>query len=355
MLELSGQILYLLYVMKALRNKFITTQMLLAATLMTAVFLVGCATSGNSDTVTVPDMAGDIPRPSFGSVSFEHEMGPAGDVVRAFGNETGGGIVLMSGLEERALTPLKFRGATYEAAITEMAAAISCGYIHTDAYYMILPNEYQALQDIQIAEHLDDFYRDLSASIAFGAKTRLYNVFSVISESMGITLIADNVIAEARCGEIFLEKATLPAILEAVLQSSRITPNSFVVESTESYIFIHTMQNTGTKERLLNASAITAEQRSLLDKRIALTVPENNVSAMAFTVSPVVLREALPSLSRQLGIPVAAQRQLGEVPINPCRMREVRLETALNLLLRQWPLPNFGFEVHDAGILIRRK
>ena len=323
--------------------------------LILQLFIAGCVTSTKPPTESDSLNTVDLKPPSFEPVTFEHEMRPIGDTIRAFGAEVGGGIVLMSGLEERALEAVKFKKTAYQDAVTEMAGAINCGYIHTADYYLILPEEYQVLQHIQIAEQLDDSYKELTASVTFGARTHLFNVFSVISESMGITVIADNIIAEARCGEISLGEVSLAAILEAVLQSARISPNSFVVESTKEYIFIRSVKNEGLVERLLNPTEITSEQRSLLDKQVSLLLPDNNVAVQtAFSADPVPLREVLASLTRQLGIKITAQRQLGEVPINPCRMHNVRLETAMNLLLRQWPLPDFGFEVQEDKILIRQ-
>lgn len=341
--------------MDVLLNKLITIRSLLIAMLVITALLAGCATSSNSKTGDASSIPVELTPPSFDPVTFEHEMGPVGDTIRAFTAEAGGGVVLMSGLEERAMAAVKFRQTPYQDAITEMANAINCGYIHTADYYMILPEEYQALQRIHVADQLDESFKALTASAVFGSKTHLYNVFSVLSESLGIAIVADNFIADARCGEIFLEQVSLPVILEAVLQSARIGPDSFTVESTKEYIFIRATKNVGLAERLLNPSEITPKQRGLLDKQISLILPDDSVAVQAaFTAEPLLLRDVLATLSRQLGISILAQRELADVPINPCRLHKVRLETALNLLLRQWPLPDFGFEVQEEKILIRQ-
>jgi hypothetical protein len=349
--------LYLLYVMKALSNKLTTsiTASLIACVALLA-FTSGCATSEKSKTTSEADMESALVAPSFSSVNFEHSIAAIGDVIRAFGEQVGGGIVLMSGLEERAAPALAFRQMPYQEAVAELAGFIECDYIHTPHYYMILPPEYHVLENMQIGDALDVRYAALSASVAFGAKTELYKVFAVLGESLDITIIADNIIAEARCGELFIEELPLPVVLQALLQSARIMSDSVVVESTPEYIFIRSVQNVGETKRVLNKTAMTPEQQTLLDKSVSLTLPNRSASAQgAFASNPIPLSDALLPLTEQLGVEVVAQRRLADIPINPCQMNAIPMETALNLLLRQWPLFDFGFEVQEGRILIREK
>ena len=349
--------MYLLYVMKALSDKLTAsiTALLIACAALLA-FTSGCATSEKSKTTPAADMESALVAPSFSSVDFEHSIAAIGDVIRAFGEQVGGGIVLMSGLEERAAPAFAFRQMPYQEAVAELAGSIECDYIHTQHYYMILPSEYQELQNMEVGESLDPRHAVLSASVAFGAKTELYKVFAVLGESLDITIIADNIIAEARCGELFIDTAPLPVVLQALLQSARIMPDSVVVESTSEYIFIRSVQNVGEVKRLLNSTAMTPEQRMLLDKSVSLTLPNRTTSAQAaFASKPIPLSDALLPLTEQLGIEVVAQRRLADIPINPCQMNAITLETALSLLLRQWPLPDFGFEMQEGRILIREK
>lgn len=349
--------MYLLYVMKALSNKLTTsiTASLIACVALLA-FTSGCATSEKSKTTPAADMESALVAPSFSSVNFEHSIAAIGDVIRAFGEQVGGGIVLMSGLEERAAPALVFRQMPYQEAVAEIAGSIECDYIHTPHYYMILPPEYQVLQNMQIGNALDARYATLSASVAFGAKTELYKVFAVLGESLDITIIADNIIAEARCGELFIDTAPLSVVLQSLLQSARIMPDSAVVESTPEYIFIRSVQNVGAAQRLLNSTAISQEQRTLLNRSVSLSLPNRTTSAQAaFASKPIPLSDALSPLTEQLGVEVVAQRRLADIPINPCQMNAITLETALSLILRQWPLPDFGFEMQEGRILIREK
>ncbi|HDP33816.1 MAG TPA: hypothetical protein ENN29_01765 [Candidatus Hydrogenedentes bacterium] len=301
-------------------------------------------------------MDSQLAPPSFAPVTFSHPISPIGDVVRLLGEQTTGGLVLMSGLEERAGANFDFRNTPYQEVVAQLAGAIECDYLHTPYYYMILPSEYALLQELTINEYLDSRHSGLTASVAFGAKTELYNVLAALGESLDITIIADNFLAEAHCGEMFLSDAPFPVILEAILRSTRLTPDSFAVENTPEYIFIHTTQNNDTDSRLLNRRPLTPEQQSLLDRIVSVSLPNENTAAQTpFTAAPIALRDALLPLTEQLGIEIVAHRRLADIPINPCLMKNVRLETALNLLLRQWPLPDFGFEIQENRILLREK
>ncbi len=317
----------------------------------------GCATSGESrPSEPTAAVAATHGPPAFKHATFQHDMSPVGDVIRLFGEQVGGGIVLMSGLEERAMPAIELRNTPYQDAVGQFAASVDCTYLYTPYYYMIVAPGYESLQDVCIQDALDDRYHSMSASVVLGAKTELYNAFSALSKSVGATIVADNFIAEARTGEMFLHDAPFHVVLEAILQSARIAPGAFVVESGPEYIFIRSQQNADTGNRLLNAGALTREQRTLLSTVVSLTLPDSRaVSHAAFTSIPIPLHDALLPLTEQMGVEIVAQRHLADIPINPCVMDDVRLETALNLLLWQWPMPDFGFEVQENRILIRER
>ncbi len=376
LLKLFGDVLRLLYAMKTICTKLhaITALGRVCASVhmkgrrfscRAIILLVAVLALYHGGCATTPPRKGDKPAaalpstteaPSFDRVRFEHDTSPIGDVVRLFGREIGGGLVLMSGLEERSMPAISMRDIPYQEAVARFAASIDCVYLHTPYYFMILPSGYEVLQDIDLSGDLPEAHRVMAASVTLGAKTELYNAFAALSKSAGVTLVADNFIAETRTGEMFLPDAPFHVALEAIMQSARIAPGTFVVESTPEYIFIRAVQNTGPTERLLNEATLTSEQRALLSRTVSVVLPEEQaVSHAAFTAQPASLHNMLLPLSNQLGIEVVAQRRLADIPINPCVIQDVRLETALNLLLRQWPLPDFGFEIQENRILIRER
>ena len=48
-------------------------------------------------------------------------------------------------------------------------------------------------------------------------------------------------------------------------------------------------------------------------------------------------------MSEQLGMKVEADRRSSILPVNPAVMIDVPIETAMRLLIQQWPLPHYGY------------
>ena len=105
---------------------------------------------------------------------------------------------------------------------------------------------------------------------------------------------------------------------------------------------------------MLNRSQLGAGEQALLQRVVSLEVPRAT-GEMTFYRTASKLGEVLPELSRQLGIPVEAAPALREFPVNWTVMHDVRVETAILLLIRQWPLERFGYEVYPDRILIRER
>lgn len=317
--------------------------------------------TGACSTLKKPESSVDAPptasteKPVFGKVNFSHDVGPVGDVLRAFGEQQGGGFVLMSGLEERAVSAIQIKQDSYEDAMRKFAEAISCACVSNPWHYTILPADYTHLQELNIGDSLHERYRPLRAQAVFGAKTPLYVVFAALSANLNLTILADNYIAEARCGEIHLPDAPLEAILEAVLLSARIAPESLAVESTEQYIFFKDTKNESSASMQLSADNLTEAQQALLNRPASLVLPgvSDKTAESIFALEPVPLREALQPITDQLGVPLAVQKRLADVLINPCVFNEVPLSIVFDLILRQWPMPVAGWELRPDGVLIR--
>ncbi len=331
----------------------------LLATTLAALALNACAASGKlAPAQSLNAAAAPAVKPGFQAVDFDGAAGPLGDMLRGFAEANSGGVVLMSGLEERAAPEVTLRRVAYEDAIAQFAAAIDCDYFSSPHYYMIVPDEYASLQDLQLAQGLDNRYATMRVAAAFGAKTPLYTVFSVLSGSLGITIVADNFLAELRCGELALAEAPLGAVIEAVLQSARIPPDGVVAESSSEFIFLRAARNVGPTSMLIASALPDAETQAVMERVVSLSLPHAaivNQPQGAFLSEPIPLHEALTPLTEQLGVEIVARRRLADSPINPCVMTGIRLGTALDLLIRQWPLAEFGYEVQPNRILIRER
>ena len=325
--------------------------------------LCACSTTRTQDKAKTPpepeasETASTAPleKPTFPPITFTHAPGPAGDILRDLGKQAGGGFVLMSGLEERAVPAVDFKQEPYDRAMTRFAASIPSICTHTPHYYLILPADYGALQSVDLADKLDPRYHPITAGAVFGAKTPLFAVFSALSASLDLTIVADNYIAESRCGELHLPELPLPVILAAILQSARIGTDAFTVESTPEYILFRAPRNEHPPSVRIDSPTPPPDAQALLDKPVSVTLPPLPDTRDQFVIAsePMPLHDVLYPLTEQLGIEIVAQRRLADIPVNPCVFRNVRLSTALDLLIRQWPLARFGWELQSGRILLR--
>ena len=293
---------------------------------------------------------------SFPKVSFVHETCPLGDMVRKIGQEAGGGIVTLSGLEERSVPAVSVEHEPYASLVKQLADAVECRATPLSHAYFIYPEAYEALLQVSLEGRLHEHFAAMNASVAFGAKTRLANVFAVLSESLGTAIVADNLIADTTCGELFMDKAPLQAVLEAVLMSARIPAEEIAIDCTEEYLFIASLHNTAPKTVLLSdENSLSPEQKTELARVVDVVLPERgeNPVQTAFAAKAAPLRDVLTPLTQQINMEVAAKKSLAEVPINPCTMHKVRVRTAMDLLIRQWPVASFGYEVNGKQLLIR--
>src|SRR5690606_39059740 len=101
--------------------------------------------------------------------------------------------------------------------------------------------------------------------------------------------------------------------------------------------------------------ALAPEARKALDRIVNVSLPVIPPDALhlAFNRELIPLAQAYAALTAQLGVTIEFSEDIAELPVNPCVMRGVRLRTAMDLLIRQWPYPQFGYEVHPDRILIR--
>ena len=287
----------------------------------------------------------------------EPERVTIGDTVQRLGEEVGGNLVLMSGIEYQVIGPFEFKQTPYHVVAQVFAEQSDCVAELGEHYFFIYPQSYEILLGVSLEGRLDPAYADRKTEMYFRAGTQLFRVFAMLSHTFGITLVGDNAIAEAACGEIALSDITLQHALEAILQSARIPPAAFEIERSDEYLFIRAAQNRHPRELLLNPKALTAEQVAQLDRRVDVAVPvlQRDPEHVRVPDSASRLGDMLEILSDQLGVTVEAQPALRHFPINPVVLNDVRVRTALDLLVRQWLVPLFGYEVTETGILFKRR
>jgi hypothetical protein len=278
--------------------------------------------------------------------------------VRQFSEKVGGSLAVMNGLEAYPVGPFDFKRTEFKTAVEQIAAAVPCKVQAYPGYWFLYPEGYEAALDVTVAGKLDPAFANVKAGMTFGGGTHLFEMFALLSATMHITLLADNIIAETGCGTLTLAEIPLEEGLDAVLKSARLRAGTFQIESTPEYIFLYATQNSSLPSALLNAEALSPEQQAVLDRKVDVAVPElpDGPAQMAVPPGATLLAKALPILSKRLGVPITVEDGLQDLPVNPFVFSQVRVRTAMDLLIRQWPLPEFGYEfANNQFVIMRRK
>lgn len=320
----------------------------LLAPLAIAAF-AGCATVPNEEeTAQGPAVTGD------GRVTYNSPNARLGETIRHAG-AAGGSVVLMGGLEEEPLGEVSFNRAEPQAVVSQLSEQADLAAEVTPYYTFLFPAEYQALTNVSLEGQLHSAHEGIETQIAFGAGTPLFMGLAWISQATGVTIVADNEVAEARSGEIALGAMPLSTALEALLKSARVA--NFFVDSSEDYIFLYSGAQGHQSDMLLNRPALDQHQEAMLDQRVTVYLPEPPTRPNQIRMLPgaTPLAEVLPSLSRQLGVRVVAEPGLEELPVNPAVFRDVPVGAAMDLLIRQWLRPEYGYHAAHDSLVIRRR
>ncbi len=323
-----------------------------SVSLFACCLAAACATTSGPDHAASESATFTQPRVSL----RQAEKVTLGDAVRQLGDEVGGSLVLMQGVENQVIGPFKFNRTPYKTVAQTLAEASGCVVQFCPYYYFIYPPAYEILVNVSLESRLDAAYDGLNAAMAFGADTPLFRVFALLGQALDITIVADNAIGDATCGELTLGEIPLERTIEAVLKSARIAPAAFRVESTSECIFIRAAGNIHPAELLLNPETLTPEQTARLDTHVdvVLPTPQTDPALIQIPDFPTRLREVLDALSVQLGMKVDAEPALYDFPVNPVVLNNVRVRTVIDLLIRQWLVPEFGYEVTENGIVLKQ-
>jgi hypothetical protein len=325
--------------------------------LLPMIFLAGCATTGaggganDAETPPLPPLE-KMPR-----VTVQQSPGLAVDTLRLVGAEEGGALVLVNSLGTRVLPELNLENAPYEEFVQAVATGLQSSSAQVDGYYFVYPPGYDQLMQLDITPQLPAAYSDIRGDFSFGEGTRLYNVFALLNQTLGINLVADQSVADAACGEMTLVDMPLPVALNAILRGARVAPGSIVVEAREEYVLFRSLPNAHPDSLLKSAEGLSPEARKLLDTIVDVFLP----APMKRGQGPQVLNTARPlrlavrSLSQQLGIPVTADPAMLDLPVNNAYLSDISIGGVMDALIRQWLVQDFGYEVTDAGIALGRR
>jgi len=335
------------------------------AAIVMCFLMAACATSSGGKPSSKQAKGSDnaaqqqvIPRTEVNPV-VTLETGPStlADVAHTFSEKIGGSLVFMSGLENRALPALSFKRKDYRKAVQEIAAVANCRVQEMPNYCFVYPESHEPLTAVSLEGMLDPAFNSITVAVSLGFDTPLFEVFALMSRGLGITVVVDQVVGDARSGSLTLAQIPLQSAIEAILKSARVPQEAFQVESTPEYILITSRANTSVRDTILNSDELDDAGKAKLDTVVNVVLPELPEEGDTMHVPPgaSLLPDVLPHLSQQLGIEVTALVGLEDVPVMPCVFNKVRVRTAMDLLIRQWPVPKFGYRLAEGKITIEVK
>ncbi|MBI1320817.1 MAG: hypothetical protein GC168_17980 [Candidatus Hydrogenedens sp.] len=276
------------------------------------------------------------------------------EAVREIGKQQAGGIVLMHGLGYETLPEVAWKNTAFDAALADIEGKTGLLAEATPYYTFLYPAGYEALLGTDMTPQAHPSLWNASASIALADGAVLASALAFLSHTTGVTFVADNAIAEARAGELWLPEAPATVLLDALLKSARVPVSGVKVESGDGYLFLHT--DRPQPETLLNGTLLTPVQQNWLNEAVTVYLPEApSGGRLPLAFEPKPLAEMAPVLARQLGAQVTFERGLEDLPVNQCALLNLPRSRVLDLLIRQWLVPRFGYEVTDLGIHIKTR
>jgi hypothetical protein len=324
--------------------------------LLSLAVMAGCSTTPK----TVQDTPTPVPEPVVSSeagdrlkeYTFMLEKQPLGLAVREVVRITEVNLVLMNGLENYPLDRVEVVSSTIEDILDLLSKQIGFKIQDSGSYFFLYAPDYEPLTQVHVDPTQLGPHARLKTTAGFGADTPLFNVFALLGRSLDTTIVGDNAVADSACGELHLRDVTLTEALEAVFKSARVQQFNFRVQGTEEYLFFY---SPGNRQRTRFTTGATPPSGVDLAAKcnLQLLFLDTGDGKFEGQLASSRLNEVLPDLSRQLGISVSAEPALHKLPVNPVIMTNVSRKTALELLIRQWLLPEFGYDYTEDGIRLR--
>jgi len=328
----------------------------------------GCASTPKPPPVDVTE--GDVPIPVSSAPEVDTPTAPLSnaitldmdaDILSVAVREaglvaSGGGLVLMNGLGTRMLPPIAVQRESFDAYARRLAALAELKLHAAPGYTLLYAEGYESLAALSL--DLPAEFDKVRISAAFGEGTLFYNVLAVLGLSTGLTLVADNLLAEVPVGELLLSNLPLDQALVAILQSARMAAGMYVVEHGDGYVFLRGVENHSRPNPLLNPGAVAGEVADRLNRRVSFILPEPRVAdgnKTYFHDRAYPLGRLLPALEKHLGIAVECPAAMRDFPVNYTVIRNLPARTALDLIVRQWLAPGVGYRVGERGIVFGRE
>jgi len=290
------------------------------------------------------------PATAGGPVEFSAPNTSVALLARELHAASGHNIVLMNGLETTRTGPYEKAKRPAQEWIDLFVADAGLRVDRLPAYDFVFPPGYEALSGTPIGGRLDPALAQRRTTLHFDLGTPLVSALALLSHSLSTAIVADNIVADARCGEVHVADVTLGEGLDALLKSARIANQSLNIISDAE----HTLLYSAGRPLRANPLVLSAGEArpELLDRLVSLYLPmaPEEPGRLSGYGRAVPLSRVLDELSKQTGLRFEADARTHELPVNPSVMVNVRLNTALDLIVHQWPVPHFGYRVQGETV-----
>ncbi len=261
-------------------------------------------------------------------------------VIRKLGVKYPVSIALLNGVESRWVQIDKPEK-SLEQFLSQVISSTGLVYYCDKGYYFLYPSEfvaYRELAEYSFAKMMPWKFKDIKVTAGFGVDTRLYNVLNSLNYTYGCNLVADNTLAELPIGEVVANQLSLDLVLDMVIKSARISPQSLRICAGEDFVFLYTTLN---KNSLILEDCKCFEEDGVperLKRKVTFSVPEivSKGKTLPFYNSAKPLEDVVSVISAQLGVGVELQAGTEELPINPMYLSNVSVKKVLDLLVYQW-------------------
>jgi hypothetical protein len=316
-----------------------------------ALGLAGCATTPRPPKeVTAPSAPTAAKTTvSTGKVTLEQGTDTLANAVRRMALQQAGGIVLMHGLGFESIGPISWSNTGFDQATQALAQAAGVMLSPAEGYAFLHPQGYEVLNTWNLGSVLPAELAQRPVSIGLGNGTKLSSAIAFLSRAAGTTVIVDNAVADARTGELWLPSLPLASVLDAVLKSTRVTPESVAVTAEDGVVFIRSRASR-TTPRLIGATSPQLGERV----NVYLPTPLGADGKFNFNFAATSLDEVKPTIEAQLGVPLSYAGEFGQLPIEQCTFINLSRETVIKYLIAQWPASGIGYRWDGQGITLER-
>jgi len=280
--------------------------------------------------------------------SFSLPAQNLGLTIKQAAAQMGANLVLMNGLETTPFNETTFEKATEEELCEQIALQARLEMKEMGSYRFFYPMEYASLVNSKSNGQWPSEYTENKFGLSFGADTPLAFILATLGKSLGMTFLADHTISGSLCGEIAIAEATVPDALSALLLSARIPSESIRFETSADAIFVHSARN--LKRPNYRIQGTTATNDGALTENCTINLLDNGFDHSKLGTGFKKLSEIAGVLSEQLGYTIEYDPSLRDFPVTPMYMHNIPRKVALELILWQWPVPQFGYSIEKNAV-----